>query len=248
LNKKRNKIFVPSRFYPGQSYGRFLAGVGELVYEDAPFFSCPTDFMLVFYTGGEDVDPAFYGDTSPKGMCHSNGHRDLYEQHIFNIADSNGVKFFGICRGMQFLNVMLGGKMMHHVDGHAGHQHTITLSTDEVAPSIFSVNSLHHQMCIPSLHTQILGWSTERKSKVYIGDKDEPIDYHGPEVESIYNAAFKVLGVQWHPEMLEPSHIGHRMAFALVKDFLAMETGAFTKKYIPSYKNNFARVYKGDKI
>jgi gamma-glutamyl-gamma-aminobutyrate hydrolase PuuD len=241
---KRNKIFVPSRFFPGQSYGRFLTGVGELVYDDSIFFANPKDFMLVLFTGGEDVDPSLYDDTSPKGYCMSNLERDIYERRVFNVAESHGVKFFGICRGMQFLNVILGGKMMHHIDSHAGADHTISLATREM-PDTFVGNSLHHQMCIPSLHTSIIGWSTVRRSKIYIGDKDELMDYHGPEVEAIYNAVFKVLGVQWHPEMLAPVHVAHKIAFEMAKDFISMETGGFTKKYVPNYNGTFIKINRG---
>ena len=64
----------------GNSYGAALEGLGVLSFDKKEFMSKPDDFKLVQFTGGEDVSPSFYGDTSPKGLCHNSMHRDIEEK------------------------------------------------------------------------------------------------------------------------------------------------------------------------
>ena len=74
--------------------------------EDWPkFLDKPKDFGLVLFTGGEDVHPSLYNDTSPKRYCATNLSRDKIEQDIFKVALDNSIPMTGICRGSQFLNV-----------------------------------------------------------------------------------------------------------------------------------------------
>lgn len=75
---------------------------------------------LLCFTGGEDVNPALYGEP-----CHPytgfNKQRDAVEKQIFHHAIHEGIPCVGICRGGQFLNVMHGGKLWQHVHGHGLH-------------------------------------------------------------------------------------------------------------------------------
>jgi gamma-glutamyl-gamma-aminobutyrate hydrolase PuuD len=247
LNEKDKKILVPSTFFPGRSYANFaLRALSEhqVEYNEHKFFQHPGDYKLVVFTGGEDVTPELYGETSPKKVCCNNEERDSLERRVFNIADQHRIKMYGICRGTQIINVLLGGKMMHHVNGHGGVQHDITLASGNVVPATVSVNSLHHQMCVPSLHTHILAWSTKRLSNVYVGDKDEEMLYHGPEVEAIYNPNFKCLGVQWHPEIDSVGTQGRQMSLQMLKDFMTMETGGFMKKYLPDASKTYVTIQR----
>ena len=242
---KPNKILVVNKYFPGRSYGEFAAPLGELVYDEREFFARPQEFFLVMFTGGEDVTPEYYGETSPKRYCCYNTERDDFERTVFNRADQHRIKMFGICRGAQFLNVMLGGKMIHHVEGHAGRNHEISLSTKNIIPSVVMVNSLHHQMIVPPLHTHIVARSTHRLSNIYIGDKDEEMMYQGPEVEAIYNPSFLVLGMQWHPEMMRKSDTGYAASYIMLKDFVLFETSGFMRKYLPNVAKAYVSIKRG---
>ena len=62
----------------------------------------------ILFTGGQDVAPALYGQEPLPlcGECHEG--RDKLEQALFKAAFQADLPIFGICRGMQFINVMMG--------------------------------------------------------------------------------------------------------------------------------------------
>ena len=70
-------------------------------------------------TGGADVDPARYG-REPAGARDTEPARDELEAQAWATAESRGLPVLGICRGLQAMNVLAGGTLLQHVDGHAG--------------------------------------------------------------------------------------------------------------------------------
>jgi len=182
----------------GAPYAPLFMPFGDICEDPNALKLQPFKFKLVVFTGGADVSPELYGDTSPKNVCHANPDRDTQEVNVYKFALRRGIKMVGICRGMQFLNVMSGGKMIHDISGHGSGNHKV-MSHDRDEP--FLTNSFHHQMCIPHKSTQILAWSNTKLSREYIGDEDRVMDYTGPEVEAIYMPWQKGIGVQWHPEV-----------------------------------------------
>lgn len=209
------------------SYVSLASNFGEVVTNVKEFNNNPGDFKLVMFTGGADVCPSFYNHSSPKNFCSYNIGRDLAEEGIFVTALENDISMTGICRGSQFLNVMCGGWLMHHITGHSVN-HKIETSTGHS----FEATSTHHQMCIPNEDGFILGWSKYKHSKYYFGNKDEQIDYEGKEVESIYYPDKKVFAVQYHPEYMNPISDAYRWYKNGVIDLLTLSSIAFKNKYI----------------
>lgn len=218
------KILVPLH----RGYGRALKGLGEITGDVDNFLSSPKDFSLVLFTGGEDVTPALYGETSPGGVCHYNPNRDAYEAGIFNVALENNIKITGICRGSQFANVMSGGKMIHHLDNHAGGEHLVETSKGEV----ISTNTLHHQMSIPPEDGFVIGWSKERKSNSYLGNGDEPVNYVGLETEIVLIPRTNYVGVQWHPEMMPERTDGYLYYWEMIDRFLRKGVEGLVSEYV----------------
>jgi len=225
-------LIVNDREDCGSPYSPLFERFGNVLTQDIHTFKLnPYQFSLVVFTGGADVSPELYGDTSPTGYCHCDRDRDTAEVNIFNFAKQRGINMVGICRGMQFINVMTGGKMVHDLAGHNS-PHTV-MTRDKGAP--FKTNSFHHQMCIPHKDTHILAWSHEKQSRDYVGDEDVVIDYKGPEVEAIYSPAAKAVGVQWHPEVISFSSDmaeGKRWFNHVVTDLLKLSVPLFRKFYL----------------
>ena len=219
-----NKILVVG----SASYGRALAGVGDLTGDTTAFISKPEGYKLVLFTGGADVDPSFYGDTSPKLMCHSNIERDKFERVLFKYALDNDIPMAGICRGLQFINVMAGGKLIHHLDGHAGGWHDLECQKDD---KIRRVNTLHHQMVIPPKDALIVGWSKTKHSNRYFGDGDKEIKWKGPEVEAVIYPTIVACGAQWHPEMMSAKTDGYTFFRDMVVHMLSYEMPKFISIY-----------------
>jgi putative glutamine amidotransferase len=111
-------------------------------------------------SGGEDIDPARYGRAIDSRTVVDPG-RDVLDEEAFRAASQRGIPIFGICRGLQAINVFSGGSLVQHIEEHAGHpyrgrasdagRHALRL----VHGSSFSkllgdaeeleVNSFHHQ-------------------------------------------------------------------------------------------------------
>lgn len=224
MAKKADKILVLNGF----GYGEALLGIGELAQNIEDFAQNPEEFMLVLFTGGADVTPELYGDTSPRGLCQSNPQRDATERIVFRIALEAGIPMAGICRGLQFLNVMAGGKLIHHLDGHTGAFHLMEVQKDD---KLRRVNTLHHQMVIPPNDAFIIGWSKAKLSEKYIGNEDKEIRWPGPEVEAVIYPKIKACGVQYHPEMMPKRSDGYEFFYEMVYNMTITDMETFVKVY-----------------
>ena len=66
----------------------------------------------IVLTGGEDINPLMYGDSSNLLLCEAmDFRRDTIEKKLFDYALSEQIPFVGICRGMQMMNVAHGGTL-----------------------------------------------------------------------------------------------------------------------------------------
>lgn len=145
-------------------------------------------------TGGVDVNPVHYGEARDPRTGPPDVERDAYEIALVRGAIAAGIPVLGICRGIQLINVALGGTLHQHVEHAVKDKPTIPVHDVEVleASRLFGVvgrhrlqvNSLHHQ-CVkevaPSLRT-----SASAPDGV---------------VEAVEGLDSPVLAVQWHPEM-----------------------------------------------
>ncbi|AXG76974.1 gamma-glutamyl-gamma-aminobutyrate hydrolase family protein [Streptomyces paludis] len=147
--------------------------------------------------GGPDVEPVRYGaDRDPRTgppACE----RDAWELALIDAALAAGTPLLGICRGMQLLNVALGGTLVQHLDGHTSGtpgrfgEHPVkpvpgTLYNDLI-PTELTVPTHHHQ------HVDRLGKGLTASAYATDGTV-EAVELAGPGF---------TLGVQWHPEMGE---------------------------------------------
>jgi putative glutamine amidotransferase len=213
----------------GAEYGRAVDNLGNTTTDLTKFVREPETFKLVLFTGGSDVDPSLYDETSPHGFCSSNRKRDIRERIIFRRALNAGIKMTGICRGCQFLNVMAGGKLIHHLDNHAiWGAHYVICSKDN---RVIKVNSMHHQMVIPPPDGYIIAWCPEKRSHRYYGDKDLLVKWPGPEIEGVYFPKIQACAVQWHPELMNKHSDGFIFYNEMVRDFLNMDAKEFSNSY-----------------
>lgn len=102
---------------------------------------------LLVFTGGADVNPQLYGETSLPRTNMDSG-RD--KQDIEAWKKWGKVPKVGICRGGQFLNVMSGGAMWQDVNNHTrAHEMVNLLKVPGIEDDKIRVTSTHHQMMIP---------------------------------------------------------------------------------------------------
>ena len=164
-------------------------------------------------TGGVDVHPSFYnGNTDYENSPSSHQvERDRFEEKIYRYSQLNNLPVMGICRGMQLINVLQGGKLIQDLDnGNERHrkeesdkEHSIITGNDtllcKIAGSLSGhVNSAHHQAIDPNALGENL--------KVNAYDKDDEKIIEGLEFSDKTNKAF-MLGVQWHPERMKDKDV-----------------------------------------
>jgi len=112
-------------------------------------------------SGGADLDPALYGE-EPHPTTVVEPERDRLEQAAFAAAEALGVPVFGICRGMQAVNVFRGGSLGQDLPGHnsptypapEAHYHHMRLVPGSSLERILGetdarVNTYHHQAVRP---------------------------------------------------------------------------------------------------
>lgn len=221
-----NKILVLD--YTTNGYGKAVEGLGFLTIDKNLFFKKPEEFVLVLFTGGPDVDPSLYGDTSPFSMCSSDLSRDKVEKTVFQHALINNIPMIGICRGFQFLNVMAKGRLMHHINSHAGTLHLFDgLSLEHP----IRVNSFHHQMVIPPIDSHTIGWSPDKLSKIYYGRYDQAEEWNSFETEAVIFPKINACGVQYHPEWMQPTSKGFLFFYNMANKLIELSIDDFVKFY-----------------
>lgn len=161
------------------------------------------DADFVLFTGGEDVNPELYGEV-PLAKTHYNRERDDLEVMLYQGALDRDLPMVGICRGGQLLNVLSGGKMWQHVNGHTGSHvariETPPFNTDGKRRTI-RVTSTHHQMMIPGEDAFVLATALEASQKdgplLSVAGKSE----ENPDTEVVWYEDTHCLCFQPHPEM-----------------------------------------------
>jgi putative glutamine amidotransferase len=154
--------------------------------------------------GGADIDPATYGAEPHETSVNTRPDRDRAEIALALHALERDLPVLGICRGMQLLNVALGGTLIQHLPDDVGHtdhrrtpgsfddaDHDVRLAPGSLAAraageTLHATKSHHHQAVAE------LGEGVEATGWSVLDDLVEAI-----EVPS----ARWALGVQWHPEV-----------------------------------------------
>ena len=226
----RDKIFVQSF----QSYKSVVDDFGKTTDDIENLVTKPEEFKLILFSGGSDVNPLLYGHESPEKLCWYSDTRDTLDTKISTIAIKNNIKMVGICRGLQFLNVIGGGTLLHHINNHEGGIHSFV--SPRMSYQIY-VNSLHHQMVIPHKDSFIIGSTKKPVATMYFGNHDQLVeDQDIIDIEALYIPHINACGVQYHPEMMDRNTPGFEFFHKLVDEFLYLDDTEFRKAYV--FENN----------
>ncbi|QEK13675.1 gamma-glutamyl-gamma-aminobutyrate hydrolase family protein [Crassaminicella thermophila] len=160
-------------------------------------------------SGGEDISPIVYGENPIEQVKLICDERDGFEINLFLEALKNNLPILGICRGIQIMNVALGGTL--YQDIHAQRENTLGHY-----PKDTPVHNLYHQVHV------------KNESKIYNVFRQNEIrvnSFHHQAIKEIGNELIEtawaadgiieavehihkkfVVGVQWHPEDLTVHH------------------------------------------
>lgn len=147
------------------------------------------------FSGGVDVNPVKYGEEKMFDSVEIDESRDDFEEGLFKAVYPTGKPILGICRGIQSVNVWMGGTLHQHLDGHRQdvppeeRTHPITVTEGSMLHKLCGktevmVNTFHHQ----AVKTPAPGLTVDAVS---------PEGY----VEALHEEGHRfLLGVQFHPE------------------------------------------------
>ena len=173
-------------------------GLAAMLPPDDPAHAAATVARLdgLVIAGGPDVEPSRYGAKRSPRTGPPTPERDAWELALIEAALASGTPLLGICRGMQLLNVALGGTLVQHIDGHAEVVGAFGRHPVKPVPGTLYADAVPEETVVPTHHHQ----AVDRLGKGLVTSA------HATDgtVEAVeLPGAAWVLGVQWHPEMGE---------------------------------------------
>jgi putative glutamine amidotransferase len=183
-------------------------------------------------SGGPDVDPSRYGAVRHPMTQPPVTARDEWDLAITATALSQGVPLLAICRGMQVLNICLGGTLHQHVPdlvGHLRHNgpetgfglHSVQVAEGSLLASIlpsgefFDVPTHHHQV-VDLIGDGLTAVAWEEDGVI------EAVEAGPSELGAVHGF---VLGVQWHPEQGSDPRLFDALAAAAAERAVARASG-----------------------
>lgn len=177
-------------------------GIAAMLPPDDPAHAAATVARLdgVVIAGGPDVDPARYGAQRDPRTGPPAEARDAWELALIEAALTSGTPLLGICRGMQLLNIALGGTLIQHLDGHAQTPGVFGRHAVRPVPGTRYAETVPEETSVPTFHHQAVDrLGRGLVASAYAADGTvEAVEPGGHGTGSGW-----VLGVQWHPEMGE---------------------------------------------
>ena len=159
----------------------------------------------VLVSGGNDVDPVFYGERKKAKNLSITRERDLFEIALVRKAKAERIPVLAICRGMQLVNVAFGGSLYqdfrfeeefidHTLKGSARYhrRHPVTIREGSklfgvIGKTKIMTNTDHHQM-VKKIAPGFVATAWSKRDGVV--EAIESRDHH------------YFLCVQWHPELM----------------------------------------------
>lgn len=157
------------------------------------------EYDCLVICGGGNMHPKFYGQQPIKSSEPFDVDFDAFELSVIGTFIKSGKPILGICRGMQSINVAMGGTLIQdiplqlglsHINcGNAECYHEIKISKNSRLSSSFGIRSIVNSFHCQCVHN--LG------SDLYVAAAS-----HDGVIEAIESDALPILGVQWHPERM----------------------------------------------
>ncbi len=193
---------------------------------DAEAVVSMVDGLLI--SGGDDLDPATYGHEVTASKRYD-AEADRFEMALVEAARAQGKPLLAICRGLQLLNVSMGGTLDQEVTSEGGvhepfggvtpdemnaRRHVVSFEADSYFADLYGsdetkVNTLHHQ-----------GLDRLGDNLIAEGRTEDGL------IEAVrYDGDWWAVGVQWHPERMDGDH---QRIFTVFRDAMVQSRSAAT--------------------
>ncbi len=183
------------------------------------------DVDALLLQGGTDVAPSSYGEEPLQPAWNGDAERDQYEISLIHACLERDIPLLGICRGIQILNVALGGTLYQDIrtamptalvhrdwDQYDRLSQDVKFTAGSHLQQLYGVttariNSVHHQ-------------AIKQPGRQLIVEARSPADGIIEAVRLETEAATYALGIQWHPEFQLPEDTDLLDPAPLLQDFL----------------------------
>lgn len=174
------------------------------------------DYVVFFEELGYEITPVsnfqnitFNADflvlTGGGNIHNEQPQRDKTEEKLYIEALNQNKPIIGICRGMQYINILLGGKLTKNAnltqERKNGSDHSVLIND-----KLYAVNNYHNDV--------IFKKDLASKLNILAEDTDNNT------IEAFYSNELKILGIQWHPERKFSNTDGKEYSKQLIKDFI----------------------------
>lgn len=164
----------------------------------------------VVLTGGGDIHSKFYSEQPIRELGPINEERDLFDKKVIEKCLEKNIKMLGICRGCQFINILLGGTLYQDIYKQkgdvCGHNpdyftirrdilyHDINIKEDTLLYKLVGKNKLG----VNSFHHQAIKDIADKLEVCAISEDDV--------IEAAESKDGNILCIQWHPEELSAKY------------------------------------------
>lgn len=164
----------------------------------------------ILFSGGVDIAPEYFGETPVNDTVEICKARDEFEFALFKAFYKTGKPILGICRGMQFINVALGGTLFQDIPGHkqTGDRWAVPYRARLDEESRLYAISGEKELDVNSFHHQAVKDVAPSLKIVAHDAKDGTVEA----IETKENRF--LIGVQWHPEDFYRENVAAQRLFA----------------------------------
>jgi putative glutamine amidotransferase len=160
--------------------------------------------------GGEDLDPSTYGAHPHPKLGKTSDERDSFELPLVKAAIERGMPVLAVCRGIQALNVALGGSLHQHIEDetdldHGGSSEWVKHKVDLKPGSLIAKTMDAESVVCGSRHHQAIAKLGDGLNAT--GWTDDGL------IEAVEMDEGWVLGVQWHPELTAADDVVQQRLF-----------------------------------
>lgn len=180
-------------------------------------------------TGGEDVDPLYYGETAIPDMNEIDSIRDIYDLVLLKLATDRNIPVLGICRGEQIINVAFGGTLYQDIptqveDKSIKHKQSEPREKGTHNISIINDSQLHKILGVSGALTNTFHHQAVKATAPNFRTVASATDGIVEAIEAYPNRP--IMGVQWHPE----GHVaGGDTTMLKLFSFIVSESSKFRK-------------------
>lgn len=174
-------------------------------------------------TGGRDINPQNYGEAAALQDLQYDQDRDSFELEVVRYAVENQKPLLGICRGMQMLNIALGGSLYQEakeaLEGFIPSENLLSkiigrrIVYINKQSKLYSILGEQERLRVNSIHHQAVN-QVGRKLQVVAREENKLIQAVEP--DSTCDHPF-LMGVQWHPELMLYTRHSRRLFEELIR-------------------------------